>query len=135
MSMGIGGSCKKSVEDETTVLYEYSVYNLNDPNLRAAINSYDGTIKIEKSALINPVIHKKLKRQPNGKKRMIEKRIPVNVPIDSLIAEHKVEITNCSRCWLKTPEEYDVIAVRLCDIIFREYQITGILPEKASYHI
>lgn len=135
MSKGIGGSCKKSVDNETTVLYEYSVYNLNDPNLREAIGSYDGTITIEKSALINPEIHKKLKRQPNGKKRMIEKRIPVNVPLNKLMAEHKIQITNCSRCWQKTPEEYDVIAICLCNIIFREYQIAGILPEKASYHI
>lgn len=76
MSIGIGAFAKKVAEDKKMVMYEYGGYNLNDPRYRNAEHLSDGTITILKECFVEPEIHKKLKRQPFRKKKIIIKRFP-----------------------------------------------------------
>ena len=76
MSLGIGSFCKLIAQDENTIIYEYGSYNLNEPKYENKHRISDGIITISKSSLIEPEIHDKIKRFPNGKKKRIIKRVP-----------------------------------------------------------
>ncbi len=130
MSKGIGGACRKILEDEETVIYEYSAYNLNDPKLKDYNDIFDGSIIIQKSGLVEPGIHEKLKKFPNGRKR-----ITVEVDFSNLFSEKMITIENSSNCWQKTIEGYDIIGLSLCFKIFNEYQKIGYLPERLGYDV
>ncbi|WP_160680284.1 hypothetical protein [Clostridium sp. C8-1-8] len=47
MSKGIGGACRKVLEDKKRVIYEYSAYNLNYINLENVNNIFDGVIIVQ----------------------------------------------------------------------------------------
>lgn len=135
MSKGIGGACRKVLEDEDTVVYEYSVYNLNEPKLKDVSNIFDGAIIIQKSRLVEPEIHEKFRKSQSGGKKLLIKRIPVNVDFSKLFSENMITIENCSNCWQKTIEGYDIIGLKLCFKIFNEYQKIGYLPESLGYDV
>ena len=66
MSKGIGGCCRKVLEDDNIIIYEYSSYNLNIPQYRNEQKIFDGIITIEKADLIEHEIYEKLKKIHNG---------------------------------------------------------------------
>lgn len=134
MSRGIGGAARKVLEDEETVIYEYGVYNLNEQNYRNTDSICDGIITILKSALIEPEIHIKKKKTSSGRKKLITKRIKVDVSIEDLISQRLIVIENSSYCW-KTVNGIDIMAIRLCIQLFEKYQIEGSLPDKVGYHV
>ena len=134
LSKGIGGCGRKVLEDEKIVIYEYSSYNLDNPQYRNDKQVYDGIITIEKASLIEPEIHQRIKKI-NGKKKLIIKRIGVDIPLKVLLSSGEIKIENCSNCWLKSNEGYDFIALNICSRIFREYQQDGELPEIVSYNV
>ena len=134
MSLGYGGSCKRELEDENMVIYSYSSYNLNEEQFRNSDRIYDGTITINKSCLIEPEIHEKIKRMPSGRKKLIVKRIPKDIDISEMIEQGQLQIENSNNTW-KTLQGFDYIAISLCRLIFREYQLNGSLPEKCSYNV
>ena len=134
MSLGYGGTCKKELEDENMVIYSYSSYNLNEEQFRNPGRIYDGTITINKSCLIEPEIHEKIKRMPSGRKKLIVKRIPKGIDISEMIEQGQLQIENSNNTW-KTLQGFDYIAISLCRLIFREYQLNGSLPEKCSYNV
>ncbi|WP_061313640.1 hypothetical protein [Clostridium botulinum] len=135
MSKGIGGACRKVLEDAETIIYEYSAYNLNEPKLKDGGNVFDGTIIIQKSGLVEPEIHEKLKKSPSGGKRLETKNISVNVDFVNLFSEKMIVLENCSNCWQKTIEGYDIIGLKLCFMIFNEYQKIGHLPKSLGYNV
>ncbi len=110
MSRGIGGNCRIVEEDEHTVIYEYGGYNLNKPEYRNADYNFDGLITIDKTALVEPEIHTKIKRMQGGKKKSVTKRVPREVPYMDLIESGKIEIQNCSNCWRTFSLGKDMIA-------------------------
>lgn len=134
MSLGYGGSCKRELEDENMIIYSYSSYNLNEEQFRNSDRIYDGTITINKSCLIEAEIHEKIKKMPNGRKKLIVKRIPKSIDIFEMIAQGQIQIENSKNTW-KMLQSFDYIAISLCKIIFHEYQLNGILPEKCSYNV
>ena len=133
MSLGYGGSCKKELEDEYTVIYAYLSYNYNDKEYLNENRIFDGTIMIKKSGFIEPEIHEKNKKMPNGKKKLVVKRIPQDVDIDELIQKGDVTIDNSPNTW-STYNDVDIIARTLCFIIFRKYQEEGIIPDALSFY-
>ena len=135
MSIGVGGYGKIVLQDEETVIYEYGSYNLNDPQFRNIERVCDGLIVIDKSGLVEPEIRKKIKRFPNGKKRIIIKRILKDVPYQELYDLGKIQIQNCSNCWKTIGNGYDYIACNLVYQIFQEYQEKGCLSENISYNV
>lgn len=135
MSRGFGGWCYIAEEDENAVIYQYGAYNLNEPQYTNKEHLSDGIIVIDKSGLAEPEIHKKIKRFPNGKKKMVIKRIVVDVPYADLYSSGKIQIQNCSNCWKTVTNNKDFIAWHLIWKIFRKYQEEGCLPEKEYFDV
>ena len=134
MSIGIGAFCKRITEDNNTVIYEYGSYDLNDINYQNEKRIADGIITINKSALIEPDIHDRIKRFPNGKKKRIIKRIPRDIPLSHLFEVKLVTVENCSHCCKTAENGIDIMAHTTVLHIFLEYQEKGQLPESLSIH-
>lgn len=135
MSMGYGGLCKKFVEDEEFVIYEYFSYNLNIrySNLKKPDEKiFDGFITIRKNSLVEPDFRDKTRKMPNGRRKTVKKKIFKEVEIFDLLNVGAVHIENCSNAWGILPIGFDFIACRLCREIFFRYQQNGSLPEKIS---
>lgn len=135
MSRGFGGWCYIADQDENTVIYQYGSYNWNEPQYRNETHLADGMLVMDKNSLVEPDIHEKIKRFPNGKKKLIVKRIVVNVPYSELYENGKIEIQNCSNCWRTLYNNKDFVAWHLIMIVFRKYQEDGHLPERVSYAV
>lgn len=77
-----------------------------------------------------------MKKMPSGRKKLVVKRIPVSVDLQKLIAEGLIEVVNCGCCTRTFGDvnNVDISAVRILFEIFREYQMTGEIPEHVSYH-
>lgn len=133
MSLGYGGFCRKELEDETHIIYAYSSFNWNDERHKNDDRICDGVITITKSTLVEPDIHSKIKRKPNGKKVVVTKRVPKDFNLSELIVNKDIIIENCSNTWQKTAEGFDIIALHLLFKLFNQYQDEGKLPEKVSY--
>ena len=132
MSLGIGAFCKLIAQDDETAIYEYGSYNLDDPNNKNKDRIADGMITIKKSSLIEPDIHDRIKRLPNGKKKRIIKRVPNDIPLANLFNSKSVIVENCSHCWKINDVGIDVMACSTVWKIFMEYQEKGCLPEHLS---
>ncbi len=137
MSIGIGAYAKKIAEDDSSVIYEYGGYNLNDPRYRNEDHIYDGIITIQKDCFIEPEIHEKVKKMPSGRKKTITKRILVEVHYDEMLTEGRITIENCSNCWHTTEDDLkvDIMACHLLFWIFRSYQEEGAIPGSYSYNV
>ncbi len=132
MSLGIGAFCKLIAQDEETVIYEYGSYNLNEPNYTNEQKIADGIITIKKIALIEPDIHNKTRRLPNGKKKELTKRVPKEIHLSQLFENNSVIVENCSHCWKTDENGVDVMANTTVWYIFLDYQEKGCLPEHLS---
>ncbi|MBD5396049.1 MAG: hypothetical protein HDR71_17735 [Lachnospiraceae bacterium] len=137
MSRGIGAHANKVFEDNETIIYEYGGYNLNDKKFRNENHIYDGSILIPRSCFVEPEIHKKMKKMPNGKRKLITKRIPILVEYEKMIEEGIVVIKNCSHCWYTTNDarHIDMMALRILSHVFQQYQVEGEIPEYISYNV
>ena len=136
MSIGYGGGARIALQDENTVIYEYSPYNLNKLSCTNEEQIYDGLITINKSVLIEPEIYEKKKKSPEGKRVSIVKRIRREVDYDFLLSRNEVYIENSSYCWqfVGVGKNIGMIAMRIVFYIFDEYQNKGELPEVVSIH-
>ena len=137
MSRGIGAHAKKVLEDDETVIYEYGGYNLNEPEYWNKNHILEGTITIQKNCFVEPEIHEKMKKMPSGRKKLINKRIPVSVGYDKMMEDGTVIVENCSCCWHTTEDDLtvDVMACHILFYIFRRYQEEGEIPEYISYNV
>lgn len=137
MSIGIGAYARLLLQDEERVLYEYGGYNLNNKAFWNRTHSYDGCITIQRSCFVEPEIHRKRKKMPSGKKKVVTKRIPVNVDYRKMIKDGFIEVENCSNCWETTEDEkqIDVMALCILDRIVQEYQKESRIPESISYNV
>ncbi len=135
MSKGIGGSARMIMQDEYAVMYEYTCYNLNEEQYRNPDCIYDGTITIRKSALVEPEIHEKIKKEPNGSKQVILRRIPREVDYGACFNAGLIVVENSSFCWHVLPGGVGKIAMHLLFRIFGDYQENGELPERIGYHV
>lgn len=134
MSKGIGGFCNKISESTTEVIYEYSSYNLNDLNFRNDKKITNGYIEIKKSDLPEPEIHEKIKKQPNGKKKLVIKKVPTAFSVEELVNRGIIYIENCSNTW-ETYDNSDIIALNVCRLLILEYQLNGDFPESQNFHV
>lgn len=137
MSIGIGARANLVLQDDATIIYEYGSYNLNDVEYQNKNHLCDGSITIMKSCFAKPKIHKKIKKMPSGRKKLIIKRIPVDVNYQEMVIDGLIEIENCSNCWRTTDDEkhIDVMVLRILFLLFHQYQEYGIFPEHISYNV
>lgn len=133
MSMGYGGIAKKVSEDKTHVLYAYGDFNLNILGLENKDHKCDGILLIAKKCFIGPEIHQKIKRMPSGKKKLVTKAIVRPVDIETALHDGLIKIENSSFAWnfYNGPEygKIDIMARRILEKLFEEYQRTGAIPE------
>ena len=123
MSRGIGAHANLVLEDENTVIYEYGGYNLNKLEYRNENHICDGMITISRDCFAEPEIREKLKKMPSGRKKLITKRISVDVDYPQMISDGRIVIDNCSNCWHPSPESnIDVMALHILFYLFRQYQ-------------
>ena len=132
MSVGHGGFCKKLVEDDNFVIYEYYSYNLNEKIFANDEKIFDGFITIQKNSLVEPILKEKVKKFSNGQRKKFYKKILANFSICELIDSDKIQIENCSHTWKILSNGADFIACKLCRKIFLYYQLEGDLPEKCG---
>lgn len=136
MSRGIGAYANLVLEDENTVMYEYGGYNLNELENRNENHIYGGMITISRDCFAEPEIHQKLKKMPSGRKKLITKRIPVDVDYPQMISDGRIVIENCSNCRHRLLESnIDVMVSHILFYLFRKYQEEGKMPEYISYNV
>lgn len=137
MSRGIGTYANLILQDDNTVIYEYGGYNLNEEKYRNEAHIYDGTITIQRSCFLEPEIHEKIKKMPNGKKKPVDKRVTVEVDYPRYIEDGLIVIENCSNCWKTTNDEkyIDIMALHILYYLFLRYQEQGKMPEYISYNV
>lgn len=130
MSRGMGAHANLSLQDEKTVIYEYGGYNLNEAQI------CDGIITISRNCFLEPEIHQKIKKMPSGKKKIITKRISIDVDCSKMIKDGLIVIENCSNCWKTTDDKHiDIMALRILFKLFLKYQEEGKVPESISYNV
>lgn len=61
--------------------------------------SLDYTITIQRSCFLEAEIHEKIKKMPSGKKKLVTKRVPVEVDYPRYTEDGLIIIVNCSNCW------------------------------------
>lgn len=133
MSLGIGAFAHLAAQDDKIVLYEYGDYNLNISSYRNENHICDGLISIRKQCFIEPEIHKKLKKFPGSRKKIVCKKVIKSVDYIKFVDEGFITIENCSTCWeaSNTDEHIDMMALRLANKILIKYQEEGIIPDSA----
>ncbi len=135
MSIGYGGYARLRQADESMLLYSYCCYDINLDNWREMKEAEDGELWIERSALVEPRIHKRIKRSPSGRKRIQTKRIEQYVHIGDLLSAGKVFVRNASGTWKTRESGVDMIAVVILRRIFSEYQRSGEVPKSVSMFV
>lgn len=131
MSMGYAARCRIKNENEAEVVYEYACYNLNNDDYELAKESFCGLITIKKNAFVEPEIHEKIKRFPNGKKELIIKRVKREVDYETLFDTGQITIKNSTYCW-KTISGFDIMALKLIWKIFSIYQDNSLIPKSIA---
>ena len=130
MSIGIGAHANLIVADVNAVVYEYGGYNLNDPDYRNEEHLFDGSITIQRDCFAEPEIHEKKKRMPSGRKKLVVKRIPVDVEYGEMLEDGRIVVENCSNTWRTTENELKV-DVMACHLLFKNFCFT---KKKGRFH-
>ena len=133
MSVGECGAARIVLEDYETVIYEYFADSLNYPEYRNKDFIYDGLITVSKSALVEVEIHRKVKRMPSGRKKLVEKRVSAEVNWNELCQNGLIQVKNSRYCHRISDNGFGIIAFRLVVKIFDIYQETGALPQAVNF--
>ena len=77
MSLGYAGRARLELEDTEIAIYSYTGedWNTEDEVARKALESAIGQFAIDKSRLIEPEVHCRIRKKPNGRKELVEKKI------------------------------------------------------------
>ena len=135
MSRGFGGEARLIMQDMDTAIYEYYAYNLNEEGYENRKQIFDGLITIAKSSLVEANICEKLKKQPNGKKKVVVRRIKQEVDYSARISTKQISVGNSKFCWNILDNGIGQIAMRIIFMIFDSYQNDGTLPERVRCHV
>lgn len=87
MSLGYAGHARLELEDAEIAIYSYTGedWNVQDESARKALESAIGQFTIYKSCLIEPEVHCKVRKTPNGRKKLIEKKVVGHPDLSGLI--------------------------------------------------
>ena len=135
MSIGHCAYADLVATDETTLLYSYCCYTLNEWERKSDRRDADGELIIDRSCFVEPEIHKKLKRMPSGKKKLVVKRVIVwDYDYPEWIRTKKIQIRNASGTWKTDANGCDFMAVSLLYKLLNTYQETGVIPSHVGYY-
>lgn len=135
MSLGYVGQARLEAEDTEIAIYSYTGenWNIQDEAMRKRLESTIGLITIDKSCLIEPELHSKVRRMPNGRKKLVEKRIVRHPDISGLISDGSIVVDELCGIDAEASDYRPRIYMRLLRIIFESYQLNGRLPEKEGF--
>ena len=135
MSLGYVGHARLEAEDAEIAIYSYTGenWNVRDEAIRKRLESTIGQITIDKSCLIEPELHSKVRRMPNGRKKLVEKRIIRHPDISELISDGSIVVDELCGVDAEASDYRPCIYIRLLHIIFESYQLNGRLPEKEGF--
>lgn len=133
MSLGVGGYADLAATDDKLIIYEYGAFNWDIPECINEENIKDGIITIERDCFLEPEIHSKIKKMPSKRKRLITKKVTIDVDYETTIDKEKIKIENCSTAWQYTEKKHiDIMALQLLRKLLYQYQIDGKIPENIS---
>lgn len=132
MSLGYVGHAQLEVEDTEIAIYSYTGenWNVQDEAIRKRLASTIGQLTIDKSCLIEPELHSKVRKTPNGRKKLVEKIIVRHPDISELISDGSIVVDGLCGVDAEASDYRPRIYMRLLRIIFESYQLNGRLPEK-----
>lgn len=132
MSLGYVGHAQLEVEDAEIAIYSYTGenWNVQDEAIRKRLESTIGQLTIDKSCLIEPELHSKVRKMPNGRKKLVEKIIVRHPDISELISDGSIVVDGLCGVDAEASDYRPRIYMRLLRIIFESYQLNGRLPEK-----
>lgn len=135
MSLGYVGHARLEAEDTEIAIYSYTGenWNVRDEAIRKRLESTIGQITIDKSCLIEPELHSKVRRMPNDRKKLVEKRIIRHSDISELISDGSIVVDELCGVDAEASDCRPCIYIRLLRIIFESYQLNGRLPEKEGF--
>lgn len=137
MSLGFAGVCHLEAEDEHTAIYSYRGENWNlDKAVAAEAEKIEGMFTIDKACLVEPEIHSRVRKMPNGRKKLVEKVIPVFVPVMELASEGSIQVDRlCGVDELSLDDSFARLRIirNLLHHVFESYQLNGRLPEKEGF--
>lgn len=135
MSLGIGGFAYLVLADDNTAIYQYGNFNWNIEDCKNYDKVADGLIVIPINCFVKAEIRQKKKKMPNGKKKLVDKKILKDVDYRKLVSEGVITVENCSNTWLLTEDDQkvDVMAFSILCHIFRDYQEMEKLPDKVVW--
>lgn len=132
MSLGYVGHTQLEVEDTEIAIYSYTGenWNVQDEAIRKRLASTIGQLTIDKSCLIEPELHSKVRKMPNVRKKLVEKIIVRHPDISELISDGSIVVDGLCGVDAEASDYRPRIYMRLLRIIFESYQLNGRLPEK-----
>ena len=132
MSLGYVGHTQLEVEDTEIAIYSYTGenWNVQDEAIRKRLASTIGQLTIDKSCLIEPELHSKVRKMPNGRKKLVEQIIVRHPDISELISDGSIVVDGLCGVDAEASDYRPRIYMRLLRIIFESYQLNGRLPEK-----
>ena len=94
MSLGYAGHARLELEDAEIAIYSYTGedWKVQDESARKALESAIGQFTIYKSCFIEPEVHCKVRKTPNGRKKLIEKKVVGHPDLSGLIDDGGIVI-------------------------------------------
>lgn len=135
MSLGYVGHARLEAEDTEIAIYSYTGenWNVQDEAVRKRLESAVGQLTIDKSCLIEPELRSKVKKMPNGRKKLVEKKIVRLPDISELISDGSIVVDELCGIDAEASDYRPCIYMRLLRIIFESYQLNGRLPEEEGF--
>ena len=135
MSLGYAGHARLELEDAEIAIYSYTGedWNVQDKSARKTLESAIGQFTIDKSCLIEPEVHCRVRKKPNGRKKLVEKKIVRPPGFSELIDNGSIVIDKLCGVDADTSNHRPRIYIRLLRHIFESYQLNGRLPEKEGF--
>lgn len=135
MSLGYAGRARLEVENAEIAIYSYMSedWNVQDEAARKALESVIGQFSIDKSCLIEPEVHCRVRKKPNGRKELVEKKIVRPLDFSELIDNGSIVIDKLCGVDAEAPDHHPRICMRLLRHIFESYQLNGRLPETEGF--
>lgn len=135
MSLGYVGHARLEAEDTEIAIYSYTGenWNVQDEAVRKRLESAVGQLTIDKSCLIEPELRSKVRKMPNGRKKLVEKKIVRLPDISELISDGSIMVDELCGIDAKASDYRPCIYMRLLRIIFESYQLNGRLPEEEGF--
>ena len=135
MSLGYAGHARLELEDAEIAIYSYTGedWNVQDKAARKTLESAIGQFAIDKSCLIEPEVHCKVRKKPNGRMELVEKKIVRSPGFSELIDNGSIVIDKLCGVDADASNHRPRIYMRLLRLIFESYQLNGLLPEEEGF--